>query len=292
MADNSHPPPGPPPDDEPTPPRGELIFPPSRPPAQPPSQPPAPRQPSEPAPVDPEEFRQFQEFKQFQELMRQQKEQGFPQGPPPPPGSLQPWGPPPPRQNPVKRALRAIAGKIVTAVIVVLLLVAAGYLAIDYFLGDAPSQPTASERGGRKQEGTLLFEENPRAAVRWVYDDVAQGDPERACGRFTVKARDQFAENFSAYGNTCEEAVAGLNAEVVPGQKSEYANPSEMNSVDRYPTTDSVTVSSCTLGVRGGPPLGQLTVTRDRNSKGGNQWIVTAHESEDCTTVPSAPPTS
>jgi len=310
VADNSHPQPG----DEPTPPRGELIFPPAQPPpsqppspppSQPPSQPPspppslqppaqppgsplpAPRQPTEPAPLDPEEFRQFQEFKQFQELMRQQQERGSP----PVPGFPPAWGPPP-RQNPVKRAMRAVAGKIATAVIVVLLLVAAGYLAIDYFLGGPPSQPPASQIGGRQQEGTLLFEENPRAAVQRVYDDVAQGDPEAACGRFTEQARAQFAEHFGSYGGTCEEVVSGLNAQVVPGQKSEYANPAEMTSVTRGTTTDSVTVSSCNLGVRGGPPLGRMTVTRDWNSKGTNQWIVTRHESETCTGVPSAPTTS
>ncbi|MCT2587238.1 hypothetical protein [Actinophytocola gossypii] len=280
MADNSYPPPGPP-GDEPTPPRGELILPPP----QPPAQPPVARQPSEPAPLDPDEFRQFQEFKQFQELMRQQREQGVPPGLPPG------WGPPP-RQNPVKRALRAVGGKIATAVIVVLLLVAAGYLAIDYFLGGPPAQPPASQIGGRQQEGTLLFEENPRAAVQRVYDDVAQGDPESACGRFTEEARADFAEHFASYGDTCEEVVAGLNAEVVPGQKSEYANPAEMTSVTRGTTTDSVTVSSCTIGVQGGPPLGRMTVTRDWNSKGTNQWIVTAHEAETCTGVPSVPTTS
>ncbi|OLF16484.1 nuclear transport factor 2-like protein [Actinophytocola xanthii] len=270
--------------DAPTPPSGELIMP-----AQPP---PAVLPPNQAAPLDPEQVRQFQEFQQFQQLMRQAKEQGFPQGQPPPPGFLQPWGPPPPKRGPVRRALSAVVGKIVTAVIVVLLLVAAGYFAIDYFLGGPPDQPKASEIGGGQQKTTLLFEESPRAAVQRIYDDVAQGDPEAACGRFTDDARAEFTSHFGSYGGDCREIVAALNAEVVPGQKSEYANPANMTSVSRVPATDTVTISSCTLGVRGGPLLGRLTVSRDRGSQGGNQWIVTAHEQESCTETPSAAPTS
>lgn len=279
VADNAPPPgpEGPPPGEEPTPPRGELVVPP----------------PNRPAPLDPDEVRQFQEFKRFQELMRQQRDQGFPQGEPPPPGSLQPWGPPPPpKRGPVKRALTAFAGKVVTAVVVVLLLVVAGYLLLDHFLGGPPNQPPASQIGGGKQKTTLLFEETPRAAVQKVYDDVAQGDPENACGRFTEQARAQFTDHFGAYGASCEEVVEGLNAEVVPGEKSEYANPADLTSVTRDPTLDEVTVSSCTLGVRGGPLLGALTVSRDPGSQGGNQWIVTAHERETCSTVPAPAPTS
>jgi hypothetical protein len=278
VADNAPPPgpAGPPPGEEPTPPRGELIVPPQ----------------TAPAPIDPDEVRQFQEFKQFQELMRQQKEHGFQQGQPPPPGFLQPWGPPPPKENPVKRAAKAAVGKIITGLIVLAVLVLGGYLAIDYFFGGPPSEPPASQIGGKQQEGTTLFEEDPRAAVQRVYDDVAQGDPENACGRFTEEARAQFADHFAAYGADCEEIVEALNAEVVDGQKSEYANPSRMSSVSRNPGTDSVTVSSCTLGVRGGPLLGALTVSRDPGSQGGNQWIVTGHEDEECTGEPSPPPTS
>jgi hypothetical protein len=257
----------------------------------PPPPPPVVLPPGRPAPVDPEQVRQFQQFQQFQELMRQAKEQGFPQGQAPPPGFLQPWGPPP-KQNPVRRALNAIVGKIVTAVVVALLLVAAGYLAIDYFFGGAPSQPPASQLGGGKQKTTLLFEESPRAAVQRIYDDVAQGDPEGACGRFTENARAEFTSHFGSYGGDCLEIVEALGAEVVPGQKSEYANPAKMTAVSRLPATDTVTVSSCTLGVRGGPLLGRLTVSRDRGSQGGNQWIVTAHEQETCASTPTGAPTS
>lgn len=299
VADTVHPPTGPSgpsgrsaPGEEPTPPRGELIVPPPVPPPMAPSPASSPAPPPAPAPLDPEQVRQFQQFQQFQELMRQQAEQGFPPGQPPPPNFLQPWGPPPPKRGPLQRVAKAVAARLATAVIVALLLVGAGFLAIDYFFGNPPVQPPASQIGGGKQKTTLLFEENPRAAVQRIYDDIAQGDPENACGRFDDSARAEFTDHFGSFGADCEEIVTALNAQVVPGQKDEYANPSRMTTVSRAPAGDSVTVSSCALGVRGGPELGRLTVTRDRSSQGGNQWIVTGHDEEICTAEPSAPPTS
>ncbi|MPZ85580.1 MAG: hypothetical protein GEV28_36450 [Actinophytocola sp.] len=263
--------------------------------------PPALRQPSDPVPmspapppaIDPEQVQQFQQFQQFQELMRQQKEQGFPQGPPPPPGFLQPWGPPPPQRPVWKRALRSIAGKLVTAVIVLIVLIGGGYFAFDYFFGGPPDQPPASEVGGGKAETNLIYETNPRSAVRKIYDDIAQGDATSACGRFTEEARAQFADHFSGLGGSCEQIVEQLNAQVTPGERSEYANPRFPSWVNANPTTDTVDVSSCTLEVAGGPRLGMLTVSKIERSVGG-QWIVTRHdtEPENCVGVPSTPPTT
>jgi hypothetical protein len=273
VADNEHQVPGQPPE-PPTPPRGELVVPPSAP----------------PAPIDPEQVRQFQQFQQFQELMRQQKERGFEQGEAPPPGFLQPWGPPPPRQNPVKRALRAVAGKIVTAVIVVLLLVGAGYFAIDYFLGGAPDQAPASQIGGNKADDRLLFEDNPRSAVRRVYENIAMGDQRGTCDRFTPEARDQFTTAFASLGGSCAEVVDGLRAQVVEGMKNEYANPWIPSSAAN-PTGETAAVSSCEIEVEGGPRLGLFTLGVIEGSLDG-QWIVTGYEREKCAGVTSAPPTS
>lgn len=270
----------------PTPPRGELVVPPSAP-------PPSPREPSQPAPLDPEQVRQFQEFQQFQqfqELLRQQKERGFPQGEPPPPGFLQPWGPPPPKQNPVKRALGAVVGKIVTAVIVVLLLIGAGYFAIDYFGGGPPARTGGSSGRGNQTEDRLLFEKNPRSAVRRVYENIAMGDRRGTCDRFTPDARAQFTDAFASLGDSCESVVDGLKAQVVEGMKNEYANPWIPPSAGT-PTGETATISSCAIDVTGGPRLGLFTLGVIEGSLEG-QWIVTGYERETCSNVPSVPPTS
>ncbi|MGH3759015.1 hypothetical protein [Actinophytocola sp.] len=253
-----------------------------------------------PPPIDPEAVRQFQEFQQFQqfqELMRQQQEQGFPQGTPPPPGTLQPWGPPPQRSEPVwKRALRPVAGKVITAAIVALLLAGAGYWLLEKLPGSGPPESPGPPHviGGKKAETNLIYETDPRNAVQKIYDDIAQGDPESACGRFTDEARAEFADHLGRYGGSCEDIVATIHASVVAARmKDEYANPDKLTGVTAQPTDEPVTVSSCTLGVTGGPPLGLLTVSKIERSEGG-QYIVTGHEAEPetCAGVPSAPPTT
>lgn len=251
------------------------------------------REPSLPAPLDPEqvrEFQQFQQFQQFQEMLRQQREHGFAQGEPPPPGLPQPWGPPPKRPNPVRRALRAITGKIVTAAIVVLLLIGAGYLAIDYFAGGPPARTGGSSGRGNKTDDRLLFEKNPRSAVRRVYENIAMGDQRGTCDRFTPDARAQFTDAFASLGDSCESVVDGLKAQVVEGMKNEYAEPVIPAAAARA-TGKTATVSSCAFDVTGGPRLGLFTLGVIEGSVDG-QWIVTGYETETCATEPSAPPTS
>lgn len=301
VADNEHPRPGEP-DAAPTPPAGLPAADPAADPAARPEQAgelsvrrpdePVPATPP-PPPIDPEAVRQFQQFQQFQELMRRQQEQGFPQGTPPPPGSLQPWGPPPKQRPWWQRTLRSVAGKLATAVIVVLLLAGLGWFAIDYFLGGPPEQSPAHEIGGGKTEDNLLFETDPRNAIQKIYDDVAQGDPRSACDRFTPDARAEFTDHLHQYGASCEEIVQTIHETVADARmKDEYANPDKLSTVTVQPTDEPVTVSSCTLGVTGGPPLGKLTVSKIERSEGG-QYIVTRHQDEpSCADLPGTPPTS
>ena len=289
VADHEHPPPGPddrtPPSGVPAQPGGELSV---RPGAEP-----APATPP-PPPVDPEAVRQFQQFQQFQELMRRQKEEGFRQGTPPPAGFLQPWGQPPPKPPWWKRTLKTVGGKLVTLALVALLVAAGAYWLISKLPGNGPptSPGKPHEVGGKKAETNLIYETDPRNAVQKIYDDIAQDDPTSACGRFTEAARAEFADHFADLGPSCEGIVKALNAQVVTGQKSEYANPYFPSSVNLNPTTGSVQVSSCALEVTGGPRLGLLTVSKIGNSVGG-QWIVTRHAAEpaDCAGT-STPPTS
>lgn len=294
VADKEHRPDHPPehPDAERTPPAGL--------PAQPGGElsvrPPDPVVPATPPPpIDPEAVRQFQQFQQFQELMRRQQEQGFPQGDPPPPGFLQPWGEQAKRVPLWKKILRSVVGKLVTAAVVVLVLAGAAFWLIDKLPGSGPPESAGPPHviGGKKAETNLIFETDPRNAVQKIYDDIAQDDPASACGRFTEEARGQFADHFARLGGTCEDVVAALNSQVVAGQKSEYANPGFPAWVNTNPATDTLPVSSCALDVTGGPRLGLLTVSKIDRSVGG-QWIVTGHgsEPENCAGVPTGPPTS
>jgi hypothetical protein len=259
-----------------------------------PGPPPAQRQPTE---VTPEQIRQFQEFQRFQELMRQQQEQGLPPGTTPSPGYL-PWGPPPPQPSLPKRLVKAAIGKIITGLVVLAVLVLAGYFAIDYFFGEDHDQLPASQTGGGKATTNLIFETSPRNAVLKVYDDIAQGDAKSACSRFTDEARAEFARNMSQYGGSCSEIVATINHTVAGAHmKSEYANPWIPGSA--VPTGgDSVSVSSCAIEVTGGPRLGLLTLSKIPKSEGAGggdaQWIVSGHqaEPEDCGGTSSAPPTT
>lgn len=286
-----HPPPGDDRDEPRTPssgqsaPGGELSV-------RPPSEP-TPATPPPPA-IDPEAVRQFQQFQQFQELMRQQQEQGFPQGTPPAPGALQPWGQPPKRPPFWKRILRTVAGKLATLALIALLLVFAYYWLVDKLPGSGPpEQAPAHEIGGGKAKTNLIFETDPRNAVQKIYNDVAQGNTTGACGRFTDEARAEFTDHFSELGTSCEEIVGELSAQVRPGMKGEYESPHFPSWVNTNPTSDTVPVSSCALEVTGGPRLGLLTVSKIQNSVGG-QWIVTRHDDEpaDCSGVASTPPTT
>jgi hypothetical protein len=254
-------------------------------PVNPAAPPPAVRPPTE---VTPEQVRQFQEFQQFQELMRQQSEKGLP----PPP-----WPAPPQKESLPKRLLKATVSKIVTGLVVLAILVLAGWFAIDYFFGPDVNQPTASQTGGGKAETNLIFETTPRNAVLKVYDDIAQGDPKSACSRFTDDARAEFTRNMSEYGKTCGQIVETIhNAVAADRMKSEYANPWIPGSA--VPTAgDTVSVSSCAMEVTGGPRLGLLTLSKIPKSEqagGDAQWIVSGHQAEpaDCGGITSTPPTT
>ncbi|HEX6353896.1 hypothetical protein [Actinophytocola sp.] len=262
-------------------------------PVDPAAPPPAVRPPTE---ITPEQIRQFQDFQRFQELMRDQADKGFPPpDTPPPPGFLAPWGQPPKESLP-KRLFKAAVGKIITGLVILAVVIIGGYLAIDYFLGPDLDKPKASEVGGKKAEGTLLFETSPDLAVRRIYEDIAQGDSTRTCDRFEPAARDQFTKNMAEYGHTCKDIVQTIYMAVAADRmKSEYANP-------RIPASaapiDGATasVSSCAIEVTGGPRLGLFTLRQIPNSEqaggGEGQWIVSAHQAEPVDCAGLTPPTT
>jgi hypothetical protein len=290
MADNDH---QPPPPAEPTP--AEAAPPPAPVPAEepvaPPAPPPAVRAPTE---ITPEQVRQFQEFQQFQELMRKAADDGLqPPATPPPPGLLQPWGPPPKQPSAPVRFLKALAGKIVTAVIVVALLALGGYFAIDYFFGKDNEDQSADKTGGQGPQGNIVFPRNPYEAVRQIYDFTAQNrdgvkDTNLVCLKFTEEARAQFAENLG-YAD-CDAAVRGLSEEVT--DPNAYAESMPSGTPDEI-TGTTIRISSCDdsyEGIQGGPSLGLFTLTQIEGSVGG-QWIISGHQTETCDPGLS-PPTS
>lgn len=284
-----------------TPPAGTAVpyqpAPPAVPPApaaMPAAPPPAVRAPTE---ITPDQVRQFQEFQQFQELMRQQADQGFPPpATPPPPGFLQPWGPPPKKPSAPVRFLKALGGKIVTAVLVVALLALGGLWAIDQFFGKDNEDQSADKTGGQGPQGNIVFPRNPYEAVRQIYDFTAQNrdgvkDTNLVCLKFTEDARAQFAENLG-YTN-CDEAVRALSEEVTDPNAYAESMPS---ATQAEITGTTIRISSCEdsyEGIQGGPPLGVFTLTQVEGSVGG-QWIISGHQTETCDPSPStsSPPTS
>ena len=251
--------------------------------------PPATRPPTE---VTPEQIRQFQEFQRFQELMRQQAEEGLPPGAPPPAGYLPPWGQPPPRQSLPKRLLKAAVSKIITGLVVLAVLVLAGYFAINYFFGEDHDQLPASQTGGGKTTDNLILDTNPFETVRKVYHHIANGEngvPEQVCLRFQDRGK-KFAADMG-YDN-CTDAVHGLAAKVTDADAYAESMPSYKTTFDPDTATE-ITISSCADnvrgGIQGGPALGVFTVKKIQGSRGG-QWIIADHENESaCPTPPTGP---
>lgn len=270
-------------------PREQPITPSEIVPAEGTAPPPATRPPTN---ITPEEIRQFQEFQRFQELMRDQAEKGFPQGTPPPPGFLQPWGQPPPKESFGKRFLKATISKIITGLVVLAVLVIAGYLAVDYFFGEDHNELPASQTGGGKTTDNLILDTNPYEAVRKIYHHIANGAdgvPEQVCLRFQDRGK-KFASDMG-YDN-CTDAVHGLAAEVTDADAYAESMPSYKTTFDPK-SENEITISSCADnlrgGIQGGPALGVFTVKKIEGSRSG-QWIIAGHENEPpCTTGSTTP---
>lgn len=268
-------------------PREQPITPAEIVPAEDAAPPPATRPPTG---ITPEEIRQFQEFQRFQELMREQAEKGFPPGNPPP-GLLQPWGQPP-KESFGKRLLKATISKIITGLVVLAVLVIAGYLAVDYFLGEDHNQLPASQTGGGKTTDNLILDTNPYEAVRKIYHHIANGAdgvPEQVCLRFRDRGK-KFAEDMG-YAD-CTAAVKGLAPQVTNADAYAESMPSYKTTFDPK-SADEITISSCADSrngrIDGGPPLGVFTVEKIKGSK-NDQWQIIDHENEPpCTTAPTGP---
>jgi hypothetical protein len=180
----------------------------------------------------------------------------------------------------------AVVAGVVGGLVVLLFtgFVAPGFLLSDSGPGFQLSTPTAAQQppagtdGGGHYHTNHILKDNPYESVRQVYQRVAGNSPDFACGVFSDEAAQQFAEHFNA--RDCPDAIRMLNAQVdkAPGSKTAYAEPDFHGRMGEQPSEGSITISSCDLGVTGGPRLGAFTVSRV--DKG--QWLITGHQRESC----------
>ncbi|UJW32587.1 hypothetical protein L3Q67_02000 [Saccharothrix sp. AJ9571] len=144
--------------------------------------------------------------------------------------------------------------------------------------------PAAEVGRGTYSERELL-QPNPYRAVQLVYQQVAQNRPDLACNNMDEATRNQFAKNLGF--RDCQEAVRELS--MLVSNRTEYAESMPFNLPGELPG-DVVTISSCAYQIKGGGrPLGTFTVTRQRVDETGSpvpgeQWLITAHNNEPCTT--------
>ncbi|MCP2253012.1 hypothetical protein LY13_001756 [Prauserella aidingensis] len=284
-------------DTAPTPPSGTEI------------QPAVAATPDAAGPVDEEQLRQFRQFQQFQEFLKFQEAQQGGQGgavvpgtppaqhpPAPYQGSQVPAAPsghaaplpeaapgrlPEPAQRPRRRPprwLTWLGKKLLGWLVAFLLLALAATWAYNHFFGTGDSDQTTEEYargGGGSYHATELLADNPYAAVRSVYDAIAQADPDtgmpdadKACGRFEEATQQRFADNIGSAD--CREAVNGLHEQVT--HVNDYAE--SIYPRGYLPTSKTERIDSCSFTISGGPALGVFTVEKVEH----DQWLITGHD--------------
>ncbi|WP_425387945.1 hypothetical protein [Amycolatopsis nigrescens] len=253
----------------------------------------------EPAPLDPEQLRQFQQFQQFQDYLRfteAQRQAGGelvpdqPQQPVTqqnwlptqgaPPGGPPTVPPPPALPAPVPKAraprwLKRFGGKMLSALLLLVVLSLAGRFAYNYFFPEDDENLPASMTGGGTYHTNQILSTEPYEAVRKVYDAIAQNKSGKkdmtgfACGRFREDIQQRFALDVQAID--CRDAVRKLTDQVV--NPPAYAESMPSSRVEP-PPGNTLRIDSCDFKIEGGPALGAFTVSRVEN----NQWLITGHE--------------
>ncbi len=230
--------------------------------------------------LDPEQLRQFQQFQQFQDYLKftQAQQQGGqvvstqaggPPVPPPPQGGLVPAPPQPPRRPriPMPRFVKRALASVLSALIFLAVLGIAGKLLYDHFFPPQDDDKPAAETGGGTYHANKILSTQPYEAVRKVYQQIAQGRPDLACGYFDTPVQDRFARDVNAAD--CQQAVLTLKGQVT--NVNDYAESIWPQTYD--PNAATLTINSCDFTITGGPALGVFTVTKV--DKG--QWLITGH---------------
>jgi hypothetical protein len=228
----------------------------------------APRQPQPPAPpVDPEQLRQFQEFQRFQEYQRYQEATGQAPQAPKQPGGKRWW-------------MVVLGSGLFWRALFFLLVVFSAVWAYNHFFGVDDPGDIASNSGGPTLGAGALPSPGQNGTVQKFYDDVARNLPELSCQRIVrEEVRQKFAQAFGA--ENCTDAFAKLHAQVK--DKSKYEQPIFPREFQTVPTTNKVTIDSCSLTsysgqlTDAGPLLGTFVVELI-----GRGWVITGWEPSTC----------
>jgi hypothetical protein len=182
----------------------------------------------------------------------------------------------------VPRFLRRLAGKLLSAFLFLVVLIVAGKLAYDHFFPSQDDNRPASETGGGTYHANKILSAEPYEAVRKVYQQIAQGRPDLACGYFDIPVQQKFATDLG-YAD-CQQAATSLKTNVT--NVNDYAESIPSSVSEQY--GDTVVVDSCRFTISGGPALGVFTVAKI--DKG--QWLITGHERGPKTCAPAGASTS
>ncbi|WP_228004395.1 hypothetical protein [Amycolatopsis sp. YIM 10] len=208
----------------------------------------------------------------------------------------QPPQPPPPARPKVPRWLKWIGKKVLGWLILLLLLALLATWAYNHFFPSDNDELPAPEAGRGTYSATELLQPNPYRAVQLVYQQIAQGLPDMACGNLSKAAQAKFAADLGFAD--CAQAVNQLSTEVT--NKTQYSQSIPFNKSGQ-PPGDVVVIDSCDYEIKGGGrALGVFTVERQHTDASGGQvkgeqWLITGHEPgpNPCSGAkPSAPPSN
>ncbi|MFJ5992933.1 hypothetical protein [Lentzea sp. NPDC092896] len=228
----------------------------------------APRQPQPPAPpVDPEQLRQFQEFQRFQEYQRYQEATGQAPQAPKQPGGKRWW-------------LVVLGSRIFWRALFFLLVISTSMWAYDRYFGVDDPGDIAKESGRMTNGPQAITTPGQNGTVQKFYDDVSRNLPELSCQRIVRDdVRQKFAQAFDA--KDCTDAFAKLHAQVK--DRSRYEQPIFPREFQTVPTTNKVTIDSCSLTsysgklTDAGPLLGTFVVELI-----GRGWVITDWSPSTC----------
>ncbi|QFU94040.1 hypothetical protein YIM_44530 [Amycolatopsis sp. YIM 10] len=194
------------------------------------------------------------------------------------------------------RWLKWIGKKVLGWLILLLLLALLATWAYNHFFPSDNDELPAPEAGRGTYSATELLQPNPYRAVQLVYQQIAQGLPDMACGNLSKAAQAKFAADLGFAD--CAQAVNQLSTEVT--NKTQYSQSIPFNKSGQ-PPGDVVVIDSCDYEIKGGGrALGVFTVERQHTDASGGQvkgeqWLITGHEPgpNPCSGAkPSAPPSN
>lgn len=223
------------------------------------------------SPQDGDAFRQYQQFLEFQKFQEWQRQQGGGDGTTPPPGVPPYTAAVPPKRPLWRRGLGLLRFKLVRRLLYVLLVLLLVYAFLSS-LGGGGAGNSGGTPGAADQGASPVLPDTPRGTIIAVYDLIAgRENPGTVCVLFTPPVRARFAADHGA--PDCTTAAEQLSARVT--DSTAYKNPEFPEGAVKIVGAQA-SVSSCLLGVRGGPRLGKFGLRRQ--PEGG--WLIDGYEHE------------